>query len=885
MAIETLNVINWNACSIKGKQLEFGAFLNSKNIDVALLTETHLKPLRDNIYLPGFHVHRLDRTATGGGGVAVAVKFGTKHRLLPQFHLDLVEAIGVEVETTLGPIVFVAVYYPTQCKTNDGSATKLRNDIMKLTRRHGKYVIGGDLNARHETWGNSRRNRNGVVLNEDLQCGHYNILAPDLPTRVSRTGTRSIIDIFISNIGPSISLPVVHEELSSDHFPVLVEVGAGVENRRVYTRRDYHRVNWEAYKATVDENIDFDRQLVTSEDIDAAVEEVQLAISRAVEANVREVPVTSKSVQIDPTTLKLIQLRNIYRRQYQRTRCPDKKVSYRNLSEIVRARLNAIRNENFSEHVRRLDNHSKPFWRMTKLLKNKPRPIPPFSTPTGPLITPLEKANALGQHFLSSHLLGQNMPSPHDQSVAEEVARIENTPIAADEILQVSPEELRAAVRFSKNMKAPGFDNVFNLELKHLSDRFFAHLALIFTLCFALGYFPSSWKVAKVIAIHKPGKDPTSPKSYRPISLLSALSKLFERVVHGRILSFADANNIFPEQQFGFRKGRSTVHQLTRAVQLIRRNKQVAKTSAMALLDVEKAFDNVWHDGLVSKLRRCGLPLYIVRVIRCYLAGRTFRVSINNTLSDIFNIVAGVPQGSILGPILFNIFTSDLPPLPDGGELFLFADDTAIVYKGRVIRALTAKLQRGLDALAAYFAEWKIRINAAKTQTILFPHSGSHKLIPAADVKIKLEGNTIEWSKVVTYLGLSIDSKLLFREQVDKTVTRCSILLRSLFPLVNRRSRLSLKNKLAVFKSVVCPMIDYAQPVWGSCAKSHRDRLQRIQNKWLKMILNVPFWTRTTEVHQLAGVGTLDARFENQRAKFQRRCAVSDIEVIRNIRL
>lgn len=122
----------------------------------------------------------------------------------------------------------------------------------------------------------------------------------------------------------------------------------------------------------------------------------------------------------------------------------------------------------------------------------------------------------------------------------------------------------------------------------------------------------------------------------------------------------------------------------------------------MALLDVEKAFDNVWPDDRVFKLQQYNLPRYLVKIVNNYLSARTFRVSLNGAMSDAHDIIAGVSQSSILGPLLFNLFTSDMPALPGGGALSLFADDTSIVYSRRVFRALTAKLQRGLDVLTEY---------------------------------------------------------------------------------------------------------------------------------------------------------------------------------------
>ena len=157
---------------------------------------------------------------------------------------------------------------------------------------------------------------------------------------------------------------------------------------------------------------------------------------------------------------------------------------------------------------------------------------------------------------------------------------------------------------------------------------------------------------------------------------------MFEKLIFSRILEFLNQNNIFLPEEFGFRQGQSTVHQLTRVTQILRRNKSVSNTSAMALLDIEKAFDNVWHDGLVFKLQRFNFPIFLVKIIKNYLSNRSFQVFLNNIPSDTFNVDAGVPQGSLLRPVLFNIFTSDAPPLPGGGIMSMFADDTAIIYKG-----------------------------------------------------------------------------------------------------------------------------------------------------------------------------------------------------------
>lgn len=762
---ESINILNWNACSIRNKTRELHDFLAEKEIDIAIITETHLKP-EVNVFLPDYRLVRLDRTDAERGGVAVALQCNINCRLLPSLQLKLIEAVGVEVETPVGPITIIAAYCPKQANTNDGSAAALKEDIGKLTRRRGKFIIAGDLNAKHEAWGNTRRNRNGNILALQLEEGHFTILSPDAPTRLSRSGAHATIDIFLTNIDNNIGQPVTYNDLSSDHFPVVAEVGSTV-NRHSISRRNYHRVNWERFQQCVDDHVDFEARLETPEDIDQQLRSIEEALSQAREQHVPVARQVSNTLTIDRLTKNMIRLRNTTRRQYQRTGLPALKTDVNRMTKIIHARMVDLRNNDFSNKIRSLPDCARPFWKMTKILKTKPRPIPPLipldnNGSADRLITPAEKADEIGRHFVSSHNLGADIVSPHEEAVNNHANTLHLTPNDFTEEEEITADELATYIKTSKNMKAPGFDNILNLELKHLSFQFYVHLALIFNQCLRLSHFPSQWKSAKVIPIRKPGKDPSSPKSYRPISLLSALSKLFEKAIYRRALAFTDEFNILLEEQFGFRRGRSTVNQLSRVTNILRRNKSVSKTSAMALLDVEKAFDNVWHDGLVYKLHRFGFPSYLVKIIKNYLSGRTFRVSLSGASANAQGISAGVPQGSILGPLLYNLFTSDMPPLPENGTLSLFADDTSVVYKGRAIRALAAKLQRGLEVLTEYLTSWKICINAAKTQVILFPHSNSPRLDPPEDRKITLNGTTVEWSKEAVLLGVTLDSKLIF---------------------------------------------------------------------------------------------------------------------------
>jgi hypothetical protein len=191
-----------------------------------------------------------------------------------------------------------------------------------------------------------------------------------------------------------------------------------------------------------------------------------------------------------------------------------------------------------------------------------------------------------------------------------------------------------------------------------------------------------------------------------------------------------------------------------------------------------------------------------------------------------------------------------------------------IMANGRKVAIYRSKLQQGVAAYVSYLASWKIKVNEAKSQAILFRHRQSPKLLPPDDCFIKVNGRPIAWEEEVVYLGVTIDNKLLYRSHTDKLKGRCVGLLKTLYPLICRRSKLSRRNKLAVFKSIIAPVVNYAMPVWGSCAETHKKKLQVVQNRLPRIILDAPFETRISDLHRAAGCKTIQERIDDSLQDF-----------------
>jgi len=331
-------------------------------------------------------------------------------------------------------------------------------------------------------------------------------------------------------------------------------------------------------------------------------------------------------------------------------------------------------------------------------------------------------------------------------------------------------------------------------------------------------------------------------------------------------MEHVNTRNIIPDYQFGFTKGKSTSHPLYNLKTHIKTRLNMKESTGVLLLDIEKAFDRTWHDGLIFKLIQKDFPIYLSRMIHSFLKGRNFQVKVDDKLSNIFNIKFGVPQGAILSPILYNIYTSDAPSFDDCIRA-LYADDTALYISSKFRADITKGLRNGLKKYIDFFHKWKIKINVEKTQAIFHTRRRTRE-IPRRPLFIQT-GMNIPWStEPVKYLGMLFDKTATMKHHIDYVINKTSIATRILYPLINRKSKLNQQNKLLLYKVALRPIMSYATPILNTVAKTHLKKLQVVQNKILKMCLDKPMRFSTSELHNEAKIEYMSVFIQRLAEKF-----------------
>lgn len=450
----------------------------------------------------------------------------------------------------------------------------------------------------------------------------------------------------------------------------------------------------------------------------------------------------------------------------------------------------------------------------------------------------IDVAHHLNNHFTTiASTLVDKLPSPPGLFGTKHIiAFYRNLGVREDDfkLSTVTTDEVFKKLSALHQHKATGHDKIPPKFLRDSAASLAPIIAHIINLSIKQGHVPQDFKLAKVTPLHKKGSK-LDPGNYRPISILSSISKIMEKIVYEQVTKYLEENRLIYEFQSGFRSSHSTDTCLLYLTDRIKHEVDSGKYCGMVMLDLQKAFDTVNHSILINKLKALGFDKPTVSWMRSYLEGREQVVEVSGTLSSPLPVSCGVPQGSILGPLLFLIYVNDMVSACEC-NLFLFADDSALLVSGRDIVQVENTLSSELSRICAWLSDNKLSIHLGKTESILFGSNFNLKRVDSFSIKVG--DNVITRKNEITYLGCILEANLSSDAMTSKVIRKISHRTRFLYriaPLVNKTALKLLARAL------IQPFFDYGVHIWyRSASKALKNRLQTAQNKLVRLQHNLP---------------------------------------------
>ena len=415
------------------------------------------------------------------------------------------------------------------------------------------------------------------------------------------------------------------------------------------------------------------------------------------------------------------------------------------------------------------------------------------------------------------------------RNLPEFAPRTNNT---VDKIV-VTPKMVKKAISELDLSKAKGPDGIPVVVLKNCEPELSSILAKLFNLCLKESCFPDCWKVSYTVPAFKKDGERSNPKDYRPISLLSVVSKVFERLINDRLVLHLEKAGVFSDFQYGFRSARSTADLLTVLTERIARSLNSSGATRAISLDISKAFDRVWHSGLLHKLKAYGVTGEILNIISSFLTNRRLRVVLDGKSSPEFAINAGVPQGSILGPTLFLLFINDLPD-DVVSRIAIYADDTTLYSSSDKASdiwkqlEMSAELESDLRDTVEWGKRWQVTFNEGKTHLVSFDRS-----VNSGGIDIRMGEKMLEEESSFRMLGLSITSKLDWSTYISSIAKEASKKIGALF---RSMKFLSPEIVLYLYKSTIRPCMEYCCHVWAGAPKCYLDLLDKLQRRICRVV-------------------------------------------------
>lgn len=819
-----LRILCINFCSIWDKKELLEDALFDDNIDVIIGSETHLDPcIKDNEFLPEtYKCFRRDRIKDNSKGGAIII---VKRELIAEQvkKSETCELVSIKIQTHKHPVIITSCYRPTD--SNLLVATNICNEIKDLnnTFKNSPHWFGGDTNLPDIDWNNNtivsnnyKKNISEGFLETFDDCGLEQLVK--FPTRQENT-----LDIIATNRPTFVSRIAPHPGFSDHETAVLLDmvchpIRSKPSKHKIFM---WNRANIGSIKDQISAEI---AEFTTTYNSESPVNDMWKALKALIENAMLSVPskYTSSRYSQPWITQKCKRLSRRKKRAYKRAKKSSKPADWDRFKKLTNECRKACKSafNNFVKNCVSPDgvNNPKKLFRFIKSRKCENDGVAPLRDNGSLHIDNTKKANILNKQFSNVFSIPDNRIPPLQGQA--------NTPMPE---INITEPGVRKLLNDINPNKAAGPDGVSSRFLNEFADQISPGLTLVMQASLKQSSIPDDWRHALVAPVFKPGKsDKSKACNYRPISLTSISCKILEHILHSNIMAHLDNTNILTDSQHGFRKHRSCESQLVTTIQDLAKSLNEAKQIDSILLDFSKAFDKVDHKKLCLKLHHYGVRGKTLEWITNYLSDRTQTVVVNGKSSEKANVISGVPQGTVLGPLLFLVYINDLPELVKC-KIRLFADD-ALIY--RVIDSINdaISLQEDLNQLMNWEHEWSMEFNPDKCKVLRITNKRNTIIQPYS-----MHNQVLEVVDSAKYLGVYIHKKLSWNVHNDYTVkkanqTRCFIQrnLRSCHP----------NTKLQCYKTYVRPILEYGSVVWDPHSASNIYKLEMVQRKAARFISN-----------------------------------------------
>jgi hypothetical protein len=822
--------VSWNVCHILPKLDELKLYL--ENVDIMGISETFLNTdIVDNVVqIPNFSFVRKDRPNRAGGGLLVYISDRVTYKRRLDIEADNVESVWIQVcVPNHRPQLICFVYrvgtqpveWYSLFERQLEIASGVTDEVFILGDMNLDYLKPKEINV---IW------KDGIVPTYNLKQ------LVNVPTRVTSESS-TLIDHIYSSKDSLISELYVPEIALSDHYPVCCTIktkstSAGKGHKNIRYRSDR---NFDMNLFLHDLN-EIDWSLCNDNNVNKAISHFNInflnVIKQHAPEKMKRVKYDAQPVWFTSEIKEAIKKRNKYKKKRDSE-------NYRHWRNMVVSLIKKGKSNYYKHAIIESKGNSGKMWRYMNEITGKKRPRVPDTLQVGEnLVTDqgevVKQFNNQFANVAEKLLSGEPQVdfSPPD-TLLEHVRS--NVPLDVKfDIPQVHHSDISKALLQLDSKKATGVDDLPAKYLKMAAHVIAKPLSVIINKSISQGVFPDAWKLAQVSPIHKGGSF-TDVENFRPISILPVLSKLIERHVHKAFYNFLSSYELLCKCQSGFRSCHSCATSLTQLVNEWYSALDSGNIVACLSVDLRRAFDVLSHNVLLEKLKLYGCSDLCLQWFKSYLSDRKQCVKVSNTKSDFSIMKYGVPQGSILGPLLFIVYVNDLSLAVPDVNVNMYADDSNFDTVQKTIAECERVLQENVFEISEWCTQNKLIINENKTKCMMICSEKRHRQLNDSTLNIVLDGSVLESVSSMKILGVTLDDSLHWRNHVDYVCTKISQMSGLLWRI---KDCLTFETRKLFYYSYILPVFDYCLIVWGQCNKTLLDRLFRLQKRVARMVLN-----------------------------------------------